>query len=207
MPLTKRDKKDMVIIGLCLLLLSCFLYVSPVYSDTCIVVNGASQTLSTNQNLKFDTDYYDPVNMHSTITNIDRITIQNEGNYTVSFTCQNYDPGANANMQLVKNGSYIISMDYNRDATPYYVYQGTTILHLVPGDYITVRMSTASSIVFLGDYVLPRFSITSQENIAGGSSEMTETQYLNLFAIIAFIAICVGIMCGKQIWHFIGGDG
>lgn len=115
---------------------------------TCIIYNTTTSNAyqTTGRTSTWNAESYDPTNMHSTISNTERITIASDGVYitTVQINIKAFSSGKNYYIELLKNGSVILANAFSTADTSgtvtYAFHNFSSTDYLKNGDYLTSKI-------------------------------------------------------------------
>lgn len=133
----------------------------------CVIKHSANQAIATNTftKLVFDTEEYDPLNMHDPTTNNTRITIPQSGKYLVVAQVR-FDTttgGTIRQAEILKNGTTVIANERSLAASGVTAhFSVVTMRNFTAGDYLEVRVyqdSGATVNIEAVDAYSPIFSV------------------------------------------------
>lgn len=114
-----------------------------------------SITNATWTEITFDTEDYDTASYHSTSTNTSRFVAPSTGYYSINVNAVGNNSGTNTAryMNLQKNSTDSIALDYSTNSNTIIGQQLATYFYLTSGDYINVRyyQNSGSSQDLYGD--------------------------------------------------------
>jgi hypothetical protein len=105
-------------------------------------------TTATWTEITFDTEDYDTASYHNNSTNTSRFVAPTTGYYSINVNAVGYNSGTNTNryMNLQKNSTDSIALDYSTSSNTVIGQQLATYFYLTAGDYINVRYYQSSGV-------------------------------------------------------------
>ena len=130
----------------------------------CRVSNNATQSIpdTTKTAILFNTEDFDPFNMHSTISNTSRITVAEDGIYLIGGVCNFASNGVGyRSLAFDVNGALeaAVQQEENPGAAVVTFLEGSYLVELSSGDYVEMMVQQTSG-AGLNLSANPRFYVT-----------------------------------------------